>query len=547
MATTTFNLNLAKPEINSFDELLSDGGTDALTHVNSMTFDGLDIGEGGKLYIMAGNSHSPPWLRRLEANFDLNINKVTLSVCGILAFRTSGRIFASIFSYGWMYLNDRSMVRDFGLRVAINALDNLKLKKLERTNLADALRDSALSPFQRDFTSFGIDDALELVRSLSGTALDGVNASNISGSTSLKWSSERELLELPEMAVEAIELFESEAYKDTPFGVIDILRPIVDLDLIDRLDEETVNHIRQETGNFELGMPTPVGDDDVTYWFQGIGGRRSYEDLLLGSYALILGDELENLSVDQIKDQRIIAKSLSEQSKSTTCTIHTALVGSMDFEGVLYALNDGLWYEVERGFKESIEQMFLEVVADWEVEPLPFARVANPRGKGLHYEAESIYNEKVAQQFEIFNLDRKLISNPNFERSRFEVCDLLDLENKRLIHVKKNSRKSPILSHLFKQGSHSAQQLKYFESCKQELRQMLNDEFGNAAGIAFDDAEASDENWTVEFWIADSPRRNGQFNIPFFSKISLRDEIRRLRGLEYNVSIKFIRLTVPVK
>ncbi len=75
---------------------------------------------------------------------------------------------------------------------------------------------------------------------------------------------------------------------------------------------------------------------------------------------------------------------------------------------------------------------------------------------------------------------------------------------------------------------------------------MLEDEFGNAAAVAFDNAEDTDEKWRVEFWIADSPRHNGEFNIPFFSKISLRDEVKRLRGLNYEVVIKFIRLPLPL-
>jgi uncharacterized protein (TIGR04141 family) len=59
-----------------------------------------------------------------------------------------------------MYLDEDNIEGDFGLRVAINALDDKKLKRLERANLGDALRGVALSPFQREFTSFGQDDAL---------------------------------------------------------------------------------------------------------------------------------------------------------------------------------------------------------------------------------------------------------------------------------------------------------------------------------------------------------------------------------------------------
>lgn len=51
------------------------------------------------------------------------------------------------------------------------------------------------------------------------------------------------------------------------------------------------------------------------------------------------------------------------------------------------------------------------------------------------------------------------------------------------------------------------------------------------------------EKWTVEFRIADFPRKNGQHNIPFFSKISLRDEAHNIRAMGFDVGIGFITLT----
>jgi uncharacterized protein (TIGR04141 family) len=49
------------------------------------------------------------------------------SSCAILLFRQSGRVFASSFGHGWMFLEGDSFESDFGLRVAINALDDKKL------------------------------------------------------------------------------------------------------------------------------------------------------------------------------------------------------------------------------------------------------------------------------------------------------------------------------------------------------------------------------------------------------------------------------------
>jgi uncharacterized protein (TIGR04141 family) len=58
------------------------------------------------------------------------------------------------------------------------------------------------------------------------------------------------------------------------------------------------------------------------------------------------------------------------------------------------------------------------------------------------------------------------------------------------------------------------------------------------------DAARADQGrpWRVEFLIADTLRQNGQFNIPFFSKVSLRDELRTLRAMKYETGIRFIEL-----
>jgi uncharacterized protein (TIGR04141 family) len=62
-------------------------------------------------------------------------------------------------------------------------------------------------------------------------------------------------------------------------------------------------------------------------------------------------------------------------------------------------------------------------------------------------------------------------------------------------------------------------------------------------GEAADALQASlDQKWTVEFQIADTPRRNSDFNIPFFSKLSLRDEARDMEAMQFDVAVKFIRL-----
>ncbi|MEQ9564621.1 MAG: TIGR04141 family sporadically distributed protein, partial [Pseudomonadales bacterium] len=65
------------------------------------------------------------------------------------------------------------------------------------------------------------------------------------------------------------------------------------------------------------------------------------------------------------------------------------------------------------------------------------------------------------------------------------------------------------------------------EDVAQELQQRIDD---------------TASKWHIEYWIADTPRADGSFNIPFFSKITLRDEVRQLQAMRYDVKLKFIAL-----
>src|SRR5215469_15289515 len=54
------------------------------------------------------------------------------------------------------------------MKVAINALSDDKVRSVERSNIGPAIRDFAQVAGQRDFKAFGFDEALDLVRKVSG-------------------------------------------------------------------------------------------------------------------------------------------------------------------------------------------------------------------------------------------------------------------------------------------------------------------------------------------------------------------------------------------
>ena len=543
MPKKTFTLYLAKEDVQEFDGILTETAQQRLERPNTQAAEIEDFAQAAILYVFVGDRVPPRWLTDLRQHFAIDGRIENNSSSAILAFRQDNRIFAVTFAHAWMFLNDQNFEGDFGLRVALNSLDDSRLRRLERSNLGDALRGVSHSPFQRNFASFGLDDALDLVRKISGNTKDGVRGDALTGGQSLRISGEFAIPNIPELASEALDQFVSLDYQNTSFRIIDVVTPVSDPRLITRLDELAVDQIKAQSDSFELGLPVFYEDDEVAYKFVGPRLRGRHPDLLLRNYTEALGDKLDGLNIDTLYDHKVVAVYDDDAKPDRKWSIRTALVGSLVMDNGRYAVNEGNWYRIDDLFRQSIEDNFLATVQAWDIEPRPLRKIYDQPGTTCNYQSEASYNIEIAEELGLVPLDRTSVNIPGVQRSDFEPCDLIDIQRKRFIHVKKNSRRSNILSHFFKQGANSAQNFKRFPATWDQLHQLLHDREGNEVAVEFDNAQVDQGRlWSVEFWIADTPRINGEFNIPFFSKISLRDEVSNLEAMGFDVVIRFIRL-----
>jgi uncharacterized protein (TIGR04141 family) len=540
MAKKTLTLHLAKPDVGGFNDVLSDGARARLARPTTRIVDAPAFGEGARLFVFVGDEATPPWLRDLGRHFAVPGPIQNSSSCAVLVFLKNDRFFVSTFAHGWMYLDEDNLEGDFGLRVSLNALDERKLNRLERANLGDALRGVSQSPFQRELLSFGLDDSLDLIRRLSGRTKEEASADSMSGARSLKISGEFGIADLPDLAAEALEFYGSDDYRNSSFKIIDFVSPVADRRLAATLDDETVESIKAGRNEFELGLPSGYGDDSVTYRFLGPGLRGRFPDLLLNHYVEALGNKLATLDSETLRKHQVVAV-YDDDAPPRKWSIRSGLVGSLNHENGRYAINEGEWYRLDEAFRGSIEENFGELQEEWDAPPTPLRKIYDEEGG--RYQTEASYNQEWAEASGFVLLDTYEVTIPGIQRSGFEPCDLLDIEGKRFIHVKKSSRRSNILSHFFKQGSNSAQQFSRFPAAWEQLLILVRARVGNnarnALRAAIDDA---DRKWKVLFVIADAPRAAGGFNIPFFSKISLRDETINLKAMSYDVGLRFIGL-----
>ncbi|MGR9197565.1 DUF6119 family protein [Rhizobium leguminosarum] len=543
MTKQPFTFYLAKERIDDFAGYLTQNAAANLAAPTTQRITVDDFADRAEIFIFRGPPSPPRWLRGLSRAFPPVRTFDTFSGAGVLLFEKKDRVLAVTFSFGWMYLDDDKFASDFGILVAVNGLDQSKLRRLERTNLGDALKGVSQSAFQREFRSFGIEDALDLVQKVSGTTRDDIDGDSMVGSRSLKITGEFGYGDIPDLADDLLALYDSTSYQDTAFKIIDSVKPIADGVKIRELNEIAAERIRNKQDSFELGLPSSETAEGIAFKFHGPGLRNFFPDLLLRHYVAAMESKgkLSTIDAETLESHNIEAI-LDDDRPSIKWKLRKSLIGSIDVGSERFAINQGNWFQIDDSFRVSVENSYSDTVMSWEGDqPTRIKTTYDADGNGK-LEREEEYNKRLARQFNYALLDQKEITVPSVSRSGFEPCDLLDVDGRRFIHVKKSSRTSSVLNHFFKQGSNSARQFKRIPAAWtqliENLRETQQNDHANRLLLAIENGTAG---WNVEYWIIDTPRNNGEFNIPFFSKISLRDERLDMVAMEYGVRLRFIQ------
>jgi uncharacterized protein (TIGR04141 family) len=336
---------------------------------------------------------TPKWVRHLEPAF--RIERLTSQApSAVLTFKIHDRIFAVSFSYGHVYIDDGKTESDFGLKVAINAVSDDKIRSVERSNIGAAIRDFAQAAGQRDFKAFGFDEALDLVRKVSGYAADDDFADLVTGARSLRFSKKMEITDVPAAAAEALELFGKGTYRNTAFRIIDFLSPVLDSQLTEKLDEELVKAIKDGSDEFEVAMPDILPTSVGTFRFERAGFSAYYPDLSLDLYREELGDGLSALTIDNVKKHRIAAYSEGGDTRVDSWSVRQALVGAVTLNNVRYALNEGAWYRIDQAYKDAADAAFERLKGVPDPVFIPFRKTIETRQKGkkpkAYYQSEEM-------------------------------------------------------------------------------------------------------------------------------------------------------------
>lgn len=515
-------------------------------------------GFSAKLYVRPLESKPPTWAPFLDDAFgDFPIEEgATPSALLLLKLtgrstavsKTHGPYFALPFGpTGRFLIKGERIVRGYGLRTALNLMypkktssASARLRAIDsKRHGATVMRARTQASAQADLEAFDVNQFRDLLDRATGTPASDAWGSTISGSNAISLSLDLELQELGKLCRKLDAEFNRPDYKDG-FDWIDNVRAVTNPADNEALERRVLELLQSKSSDLHLAPAEmldwsriagfeyrPDADDD--------GGRRPTPELRLTEYLEVIGESrVKSLSVDYLRRARIAA--VDGDGGQTKWSVWRCLVGEFTHDGNTYLLDEGRFFEVDRGYLSELNT-FVDGLNDDDKSD-PSAKVVLPATK--HNVAEETYNKSAANSADLLLLDRRTIGIPG-SKSTIEICDLLS-SSRRLIHVKRHLG-SATLSHLFAQGLVSAELLQsspeFRRRAAEQVAKYVKGDGKKDQFSFFDVATLTPSEFEVVYAIAeDWDGRTLAESLPFFSKVNLREAANNLDTRGFGVTVK---------
>jgi uncharacterized protein (TIGR04141 family) len=507
MSKTNFNIYLIKQDYTDHSFLKS--GSQLATH---------NIENIGTLYTKEPHIRVSDWVGLFNP-YNINLtNLYSASSSAVLITKSNERTFAITFGRGKHLLKVGSYEERFGLKVCLNTIEPEKLRTIDKKNLdGTPMNVREQSTKEGSFDQFGIDIERDLLKAVVGSPEDTSLTTRIAGADVLQVSLVSSIEEVLSKLGIYLEKFQDDKYKEH-FGWIDYIKEVTDPQLKISLDIEMLTKIKSDDDE-KIWMSAP----DIIDWqeIEGFSYKKDIGDLLpdvdLKSFRII-PKKLQNIEVDYLK--RMHVHGLNHEGFSIyEWQVYQCIYCEIERGGYLFLLCEGKWYQLEQNYVERIKQYFTSVTSQTCPITLPNAKIE---------EKEKDYNLRVASEkpTNIISLDTKTIQYGG-SYSKIEFCDLLTI-NKEIIHIKKYTSSSA-MSHLFMQGYVSAEAFNMAEDFRAELNKKL-------AGT-FSIENTADKPRGYKYIFGVISRSSKELNLPFFSMVTLKQTVERLRSMGYEVYV----------
>ncbi len=481
----------------------------------------------GRLYIRPPSGKPPSWVPFVRGGISQDLDYLRNAVSSaVLFFTIRGRVFALTFGYGRFLLKPECFEPDFGLRVVLNTVDPDKLRTVDLRNIEElTVHTRRQTSRSSSLPTFGLDITRDLLRAVVGQPKDPNLASRLAGSDALAIATRLEFPDLGRKCEVILRAFGDDKYKDR-FGWIDHMGVVRDPERICELDDLMLQALKaRDTSSVHLAVPE-VLDVAKLAGFKYAGeprGAEPHPDVDIDDYLEVLDEKLPELTVERLRQANVRAIDAASDQVADQWSIYRCLVFERKVKEELLVLTGGQWFQVSTSFVRAVDKL---------VKTIPRSRLRPP--SAAVGEEEQKYNARaVAALPGCVLLDCKPVRCVG-AASDIEVCDILT-KRREFVHVKRKTR-SATLSHLFSQGTVSAEAFLREESFRERTKQIVRPLDASIARLIPKERPRTQDYEVVYAIIADPARE-----LPFFSRLHLMQSVQRLADLGYRYSLLRIR------
>lgn len=466
----------------------------------------------------------PPWTKLFSNASDLPPDTFgsTRTVGAVAKFRRGERTYILTFGSGYHLLRTEFVERDFGLRVTLTSVDPDKLRSVDKASYDDnPLNSRTQSSTEVDIFELQMDSELDMLYAVTGASRVPIFGSHVTGRDALTIAVDTDLAGIPAILDEALKRYTSALPAE--FEWVDNIRRVKDLDLLAVLDSCLDDEfVAPKNSVLWLGEPEVVDwESQIGYSFDMYPSTPRHVVLKFDELASYLRDHARSLTVETLKSQ-IVHINNSEYESTRSWTAYRCLYAELALGGERYMLRNGVWFQAEPDFVAMIDAYIAGI------DPYPFKLPI------YAFDREDEYNESLAKNDAAFSLMDKKNTKLGGQYDKIEFCDLIR-NGTDPIHVK-YYRSSGTLSHLFAQGFVAAEAFVKDD----EFRCKLNDKL--PASIKLKDPKARPQASIYNIVYAVATTKTLPADLPFFSKVTLRNALKTLRALGYKVQIATIEV-----
>lgn len=494
----------------------------------------------GRLFVKIPTEKKPKWSVFTETITGSSLDELAnRSSSAVLIIKTTQATMAFTFGYGRFLIDTKYFVHDFGIKTALNTLNHDSLRSVDLFTLEDqAVQKKSQASRESSVGVFGIDISRDVLRAVTGSPKNGVDLKNISGGDAVySFGIEMNVDEISELVDLISGYYINDSYKSN-FSWVDNIRKVKEKSEIDNLDGKLIDKVKAKSSEITITIPEIIQWDSI-YGFSYTRTKTSVKPTIEPK------DYLDNIdvatvSIDSIKRDRLFVYDVHENEFEHQ--IYKCIYFEHKETDKTYIFFSGLWYEIDNVFITRIDLILAQINMSSLIFPKVYVWDDIKDGKTKSkIESEGDYNERASTSYNYHLLDKKLIKS-NRTTTSIELCDLMT-DNKQFIHVKHRKGGSAGLSHLFAQGSVSAEILLGDREFRKKTRTVLKRvSSGLQDSVPLDNFKS--DGVEVVFLILGEDSASLKCNLPFFSKVNLSKAFENLSQRGFEVSIAGVG-TVP--